>query len=105
MGCLPDCRSPVSYGPLRFLDPSPSVGQPLLPAPTRHIDGIDRSRYDSNFAPLRHRLKVRLAGHFGVAPERAVTVANGTLRPAAGRTARRSPRRSRRRARVWSGAG
>ncbi len=52
---------------------------PRLPALTRYLDEIDRSRHYSNYGPLSLRFEARLAHHFEVAPERVVAVANGTL--------------------------
>ncbi len=80
MGRLPDHRSDDARHP-----PLP-VAHPRLPplsAIAGYIDEIDRNRNYSNYGPLNYRLEARLAGHFGVAPARVVTAANGTLALAA----------------------
>lgn len=58
------------------------VAHPQLPrlaeiAP--YLEEIDRARLYSNYGPLSLRLESRLADHFGVAAERVVMTANGTL--------------------------
>ena len=78
---LPDSRSDAVCPP-----PLLPVALPRLPvasAIARYIDEIDRNRQYSNYGPLCYRFEARLAEHFGVAPERVVTVANGTLALAA----------------------
>ena len=57
------------------------VARPLLP-PTAailpYLERIDAARIYSNFGPLVRELESRLAGHFGLAPECAVTASNAT---------------------------
>jgi dTDP-4-amino-4,6-dideoxygalactose transaminase len=43
-----------------------------------YLERIDASRIYSNFGPLARELGARLASHFGISPECAVTAANGT---------------------------
>lgn len=58
------------------------VARPLLPraaAIRPYLERIDAARIYSNFGPLARELEARLAGHFGLTPDCAVSAANGTL--------------------------
>lgn len=67
----PACDTPLSVEVLRPLLPT---AEDIFP----YLKRIDETRWYSNFGPLEHELRGRLASHFGVATEHAVTASNAT---------------------------
>ena len=58
------------------------VARPLLPAAAAirpYLERIDKTRIYSNFGPLTQELESRLARHFGLTPDCAVSAANATV--------------------------
>jgi len=58
------------------------IARPLLPSAEAirpYLERIDKTRIYSNFGPLARELEARLAGHFGLSSDCAVSAANATL--------------------------
>ena len=67
--------------PLQQLSETVELMRPLLPdakAIMPYLQRIDNSRWYSNFGPLEQELRARMAKHFGVSTECAITASNAT---------------------------
>ncbi len=68
-------RSPANAFKYRTYSPRLPSAAAVLP----YLEEIDRNGWYTNFGPLVQRFESRLAAHYGLSPDRLVSVANCTL--------------------------